>query len=72
MNIGDDEKIYNIENFENDNFDEMKINNIKIKNNILNKIEENNDFDINNNNIYLKKETEKKVIDIPKINKNNK
>ena len=70
MNIGDDEKIYNIENFENDNFDEMKINNIKIKNNILNKIEENNDFDINNNNIYLKKETEKKVIDIPKINKN--
>ena len=71
MTIGEEEKIYNIDNFENENCDDLKINTLKIKNNILNEIDENNDFDINNNNYFLTKEIEENHDDIKKIKKIN-
>ena len=71
MTIGEEEKIYNIDNFENENCDDLKINTLKIKNNILNELDENNDFDINNNNYFLTKEIEENHDDIKKIKKIN-
>ena len=67
MTIGEDEKIYNIDNFGNDNenCDDLNIKTMKIKNNILNKKEENNNFDINNN------EKTKNDDDIMKFKKNH-
>ena len=67
MAIVDDEKICNIDNFDNENGDELKINTMKIKNKILNEINENKNFDINNNNVFLDKENK----EINYITKNN-
>ena len=71
LTIGEEEKIYNIDNYENENCDDLKINTMKIKNNILNEIDDNNNFDINNNNFFLTKESEENHDDIKKIKKIN-
>ena len=69
MSMSEDEKVCNIDNFENENGDELKINTMKIKNNILNEINENKNFDINNNDFFIEKE--KKEINFNKIKNNN-
>ena len=67
ITLGEDEKIYNIDNFDNDNenCDDLNIKTMKIKNNILNEIEENNILDINNNE---KKENDDDIMKFKKIN----
>ena len=77
VNNIDEEKICNIDILDNENVDDLKIKTMKIKSNILNNINENNNFDINNNDYFLESENKENnyslINNIPKNNqiKNN-
>ena len=78
-NIEDDEKIFNIDNLDNEISDELRIKTMKIKNNVLNKKEKRtkeNNFDENNNDDYfLDKDAEEDIEDFQnskKLNNNTK
>ena len=74
-NIEDDEKIFNIDNLDNEISDELRIKTMKIKNNVLNKKEKRtkeNNFDENNNDDYfLDKDAEEDIEDFQKSKKLN-
>ena len=77
VNNIDEEKICNIDILDNENVDDLKIKTMKIKSNILNNINENNNFDINNNDYFLESQNKENnyslINNIPKNNqiKNN-
>ena len=78
-NIEDDEKIFNIDNLDNEISDELRIKTMKIKNNVLNKKEkmrkENNIDEYNNDDYFLDKDAEEDIEDFQnskKLNNNTK
>ena len=78
-NIEDDEKIFNIDNLDNEISDELRIKTMKIKNNVLNKKEkmrkENNIDEFNNDDYFLDKDAEEDIEDFQnskKLNNNTK
>ena len=78
-NIEDDEKIFNIDNLDNEISDELRIKTMKIKNNVLNKKEkmrkENNIYEYNNDDYFLDKDAEEDIEDFQnskKLNNNTK
>ena len=74
-NIEDDEKIFNIDNLDNEISDELRIKTMKIKNNVLNKKEkmrkENNIDENNNDDYFLDKDAEEDIEDFQKSKKLN-
>ena len=74
-NIEDDEKIFNIDNLDNEISDELRIKTMKIKNNVLNKKEkmrkENNIDEYNNDDYFLDKDAEEDIEDFQKSKKLN-
>ena len=68
MTLSDEEKICNIDNFENENTDEIKINTMEIKNNILKKSK---NFDIKNIDYLHKKENKDNNFEIINNENNN-
>jgi hypothetical protein len=77
-NIEDDEKIFNIDNLDNEISDELRIKTMKIKNNVLNKKEKmrkENNIDEYNNDYFLDKDAEEDIEDFQnskKLNNNTK
>ena len=68
MTIGDEEKVYDVDNCDNEVNDELKINTLKINDNILN---ENKTFDINNNDYFLEKDNKEKSNNLIRHKSNN-
>ena len=72
LNNFDDEKIFNIDNLDNENIDDLNIKTMKIKSNILKDINENNNnFDINNNDYYFEKENKENNFSLTNNRQNN-
>ena len=72
LNNFDDEKIFNIDNLDNENVDDLNIKTMKIKSNILKDINENNNnFDINNNDYYFEKQNKENNFSLTTNRQNN-